>query len=142
MTKKLLFAGMILLVVAFVVLASDVVTGKWVYETPGRNGGPARQTTLDLKADGAKLSGTVAGGGGGRGGGGGAPGGGAPQAAPISNGTVDNNSISFVVSRDTPNGAMVTKYEGVVTGNDMKLKVTRTGQDGTPQTTEFAAKKQ
>ena len=76
------------------------------------------------------------------GGGGGAPGGGAPQAAPISNGTVDNNNISFVVSRDTPNGAMVTKYEGVVTGGDMKLKVTRTGQDGTPQTTEFAAKKQ
>jgi hypothetical protein len=150
MTKKLLFAGMILLVVAFVALASDVVTGKWVYETAGRNGGPARQTTLDLKADGAKLTGTVAGGGGGgrgQGGGGGAPGGGAPgggapQAAPISNGTVDNNNISFVVSRDTPNGAMVTKYEGVVTGGDMKLKVTRTGQDGTPQTTEFAAKKQ
>jgi hypothetical protein len=140
MTKKLLFVGMIVLVLAFVVLASDVVTGKWVYEMPGRGGGPGRPVTLDLKADGAKLSGTVAGGGGGRGAGGG--GGGAPQAAPITNGTVDNNNISFVVSRDTPNGAMVTKYEGVVTGGDMKLKVTRTGQDGTPQTTEFAAKKQ
>jgi hypothetical protein len=147
MTKKLLFAGMILLVVAFVALAADAVTGKWGYEMAGRGGGPGRPVTLDLKADGATLTGTVTGmGGGGRGqgGGGGAPGGGTPPApTAISNGKVDGNNISFEVSRDTQNGAMVTKYAGVVSGSEMKLKVTAPGRGGgDPTTTEVTAKKQ
>ena len=131
MTKKLLFAGMTLLAVAFVVMAADAVTGKWVYEQPGRQGGEPRPVTLELKAEGAKLTGTVAGAGGG---------GQAPQAQPISNGKVDGSNISFDVTRETPNGAMTTKYEGVVAGAEMKLKVTRQGQNG-PQTNEFTAKK-
>lgn len=139
MTKKLLFAGMILLVVALVALAADAVTGKWVSETPGRDGTP-RQTTYNLKADGAKLTGDVAGGMGGRGGGGG---GGAPAPAPISNGKVDGNNVTFEVSRDTQNGAMVTKFVGVVSGSEMKLKVTAPGRGGgDPVTTEVTAKKQ
>jgi hypothetical protein len=149
MTKKLLFAGMILLVVAFVVLAADSVTGKWGYEMAGRNGGPGRPVTLDLTANGATLTGTVTGmGGGGRGmgGGGGAPGGGAPPAPtpqPISNGKVDGNNITFDVSREGPNGAMVTKYVGVVAGSELKLKVTAPGRGGgDPVTTEVTAKKQ
>lgn len=36
---------------------------------------------------------------------------------------------------------MVTKYEGSVSGGDMKLKITRTGQDGTPMSTDVVAKK-
>jgi hypothetical protein len=149
MTKKLLFAGMILLVVALVALAADSVTGKWGFEMAGRNGGPGRPVTLDLQASGATLTGTVTGmGGGGRGmgGGGGAPGGGAPPAptpTPISNGKVDGNNVTFDVSRDTPNGAMVTKYVGVVAGSEMKLKVTAPGRGGgDPVTTEVTAKKQ
>jgi len=68
MTKKLLFVGMVLLVVALVALAADAITGKWGYEMEGRGGGPGRPVTLDLKADGATLTGTVTGmGGGGRG---------------------------------------------------------------------------
>jgi hypothetical protein len=63
MTKKLLFVVTIALVFAFSLLAADV-TGKWVAEQPGRNGGPPRQTTFDLKADGTKLTGTMLGGGG------------------------------------------------------------------------------
>ena len=55
MTKKLLFVVTILLVASFSLLAADV-TGKWVAEQPGRNGGPPRQTTFTLKADGAKLT--------------------------------------------------------------------------------------
>jgi hypothetical protein len=152
MTKKLLFVGLVLLVVALVALAADAITGKWGYEMEGRGGGPGRPVTLDLKADGATLTGTVTGmGGGGRGmrgggGGGGAPGGGAPPAptpAPISNGKVDGNNVTFEVSRDTPNGAMVTKFAGVVSGSEMKLKVTAPGRGGgEPTTTEVTAKKQ
>jgi hypothetical protein len=136
MTKKLLFVGTILLVVALAAMAADSITGKWVYETPGRGGGAPRQTTMDLKADGNKLTGTVTGGMGGMGGGGQAP---APSQ--VSNGKVDGNNISFEVTRETPNGNMTTKYEGAVSGAEMKLKVTRTGQDGTPMTTEYVAKK-
>ena len=147
MTKKLLFVGMTLLVVALVALAADAITGKWGFEMPGRNGGPGRQVTLDLTANGAALTGTVTGMGGGRGmGGGGAPGGGAPPAPtpqPISNGKVDGANVTFDVSREGPNGVMVTKYAGVVAGGEMKLKVTMPGRGGgDPTTTEFTAKKQ
>ena len=153
MTKKAVLAGMILLVVAMVAIAADAVTGKWVYDQPGRGGGNPTQVTLDLKADGAKLTGTIllpafgGRGGGAPGGGapgGGAPGGGAPPAptpTPISNGKVDGNNISFDVVRDTPMGSMTSNYKGVINGSDMKLSVTRTGQDGTPMTTDVAAKK-
>jgi len=115
-------------------------TGKWVSETPGRDGTP-RQTTYNLKADGAKLTGDVAGGMGGRGGGGG---GGAPAPAPISNGKVDGNNISFEVTRDMGGNSFTMKYEGVVSGSEMKLKITRPDFQGggAPVTTEATAKKQ
>jgi hypothetical protein len=36
---------------------------------------------------------------------------------------------------------MVQKYEGTVSGDELKLKITRNGQDGTPVTTEVVAKR-
>jgi hypothetical protein len=36
---------------------------------------------------------------------------------------------------------MVTKYDGVVNGDELKLKITRNGQDGTPVTTDVVAKR-
>jgi opacity protein-like surface antigen len=116
MTKKLLFAVTLMLVASFALMAADV-TGKWVAEQPGRNGGPPRQTVFQLKADGAKLTGTMLGGGGGRGGGGAAP-----AAIEITDGKVDGDKVSFTVKRDTPNGAMETKYNGTVSGDELKLK--------------------
>jgi hypothetical protein len=146
MTKKLLFAGAILLAVTLVAMAADAITGKWVYEQQGRGGGGGgggtpTQVTLDLKADGAKLTGTVtmpAFGRGGGGGGGGTPP--APTPTEIKNGKVDGNNISFEVTREGRNGATTTKYEGSVSGSELKLKITRDTQNG-PQTTEATAKK-
>jgi hypothetical protein len=139
MTKKLLFVVTLMLVVAFALMAADI-TGKWVAEQPGRNGGPPRQTTFDLKASGATLTGTMTGGmGGGRRGGGGG-GGGAPQAREISDGKVDGNNISFTVKVDFNGQTMVSKYEGTLSGDELKLKVTRDGQNG-PTTTEMTAKR-
>jgi hypothetical protein len=136
MTKKLLTVGTILILIALVAMAADAITGKWTMEQPGRNGGAPRVSTFDLKADGAKLTGTMTAAMGGGGGGGQAP---AP--APITNGKVDGMNISFEVTRDFGGNSMTTKYEGAVSGSDMKLKVTRTGQDGTPMTTDATAKK-
>jgi hypothetical protein len=141
MTKKLLFAFTILLVVAFVAMAADI-TGKWVAEQPGRNGGPARQITFDLKADGATLTGTVTGGmgGGGRRGGGGGGVAAVPRALEISDGKIDGNNISFLVKVEFNGNTMATKYEGTLSGDELKLKVSREGPNG-PMTSEITAKR-
>ena len=77
---------------------------------------------------------------GGRGGGGG----GAPPAAPISNGKVDGNNVSFEVTRDMGGQSFTMKYEGVVSGSEMKLKITRPDFQGggAPVVSEATAKKQ
>jgi len=137
MTKKLLFATTILLVVAFVAVAADL-TGKWVADVPGRNGN-TNQVTFNLKADGNNLTGTVLGGGGGRRGGGGG-GGGAPQPRDISNGKIDGSKVTFEVKVEYNGNTMVTKYEGAISGDEIKMKSTREGQNG-PQTQEFTAKR-
>jgi hypothetical protein len=135
--KKLLSVVTVLLLVALVAVAADAITGKWTLEMPGRQGGPPRTGTLDLKVDGATLTGTMTMAMGGGGGGGGQ----APAPTPISNGKVNGNTITFDVVRDFGGNSMTQKYEGTVTGSDMKLKITRTGQDGTPVTTDATAKK-
>ncbi|MEO8594238.1 MAG: hypothetical protein ABI759_13040 [Candidatus Solibacter sp.] len=131
MTKKLLFVITILLVASFALMAADV-SGKWTFEQPGRGGGPGRPTTITLKADGAKLTGSVPG----MGRGGDTP------ASEITDGKVDGNNVSFTVKREFNGNAMVTKYEGTVAGDEMKLKISRTGQDGTPQTNDVVAKRE
>lgn len=157
MTKKVLFAGAILLAVALVAVAADNITGKWTYDAPaGRGGGGGgggaaagatpRVVTLDLKVDGMTLSGTVlqpafGGRGGGGGGGGAMP---APTPTPISNAKVNGDSFSFEVSTPGRNGGdpRVTKYEGKAAGGQLNLKVTNPGrQGGDPVTTEVVAKK-
>jgi hypothetical protein len=90
MTKKLLFVMTILLVASFALMAADV-SGKWTFEQPGRGGNPGRPVTITLKADGAKLTGSVPGF---------ARGGGeAPPPAEITDGKVDGNNVSFTVKR-------------------------------------------
>ena len=130
MTKKLLFVVTIALVFAFAALAADV-TGKWTFEAPGRGGNPGRPTTITLKQDGAKLTGSVPGMG---------RGGADVPPSEITDGKVDGNKVSFSVTREFNGNKMVTKYEGTVAGDEMKLKITRDTQNG-PQTNEVTAKR-
>ena len=134
MTKKLLFVFTILLIASFALMAADV-SGKWTYEGPGRGGNPGRPVTITLKADGATLTGAVPAGG--RGGGGDNP----PPPIDITDGKVDGNNISFTVKREFNGNSMVIKYEGVVNGDELKLKITRNGREGTPMTNEVVAKR-
>jgi hypothetical protein len=113
-------------------MAADV-SGKWTFEQPGRGGNPGRPTTITLKADGAKLTGSVPG----MGRGGDNP----PPPTEITDGKVDGNNVSFTVKREFNGNAMVIKYEGTVNGDEMKLKIIRNGQDGTPVTTDVVAKR-
>jgi hypothetical protein len=131
MTKKLLFVMTILLVASFALLAADV-SGKWTFEQPGRGGNPGRPVTMTLKAEGSTLTGSMPGMGRG-----GAP----ADPIAISDGKVDGNNVSFTVKREFNGNTMITKYEGTVNGDEMKLKITRTGQDGTPMTNEVVAKR-
>jgi hypothetical protein len=129
MTKKLLFVVTILLVVAIGAFAADA-SGKWTYSMQGRDGTP-REVTITLKQDGSKLTGTVPGMG---------RGGQQAPAAEIQNGKVDGDKVSFEVKREIQGNTMLTKYEGTLAGEELKLKITREGQNG-PQTNEVTAKR-
>jgi len=136
MNKKLLFVTMILLVVALAALAADV-TGKWTYEQPGRGGGPGRPVTITLKADGAKLTGSIPGF---AGRGGGDP----PPPTEISNAKIDGNKISFEVKRTFQDNEFITKYEGTLSGDELKLKIMNPGFGGQdpPPPVEVTAKRE
>lgn len=105
--KYILSIVAVLLVLAVAAPAADV-TGKWKGESKGRDGA-VRETVLDLKADGAKLTGTVTGGRGG--------------AAEISDGTVEGDTVSFVVVRKFQEREFRQQYKGVVKGDEIHFDV-------------------
>ena len=138
MKVKILLIGVVVLLALTAAYAADV-TGKWVAETQGRNG--PTQTTFNLKAEGANLTGTVT-----------LPGmmGGQPTDVAITEGKIDGNNISFVVVRKVgPEGQqfeMKTTYKGAVSGDEIKFTVERQmpagmggGRGGGPQ--EIVAKR-
>ncbi len=130
MTKKLLFVFVILLALAFVAAAADV-SGKWTWEQAGRQGGNPVQISLTLKAEGSKLTGTMT-----------RPGRDGNMDMPISDGKVNGDNVSFKVTMQFGDNSFTTDYAGTVSGNEMKLKITRPGRDGgAPTTTEVTAKK-
>lgn len=122
---------LMVLCLAGVAMAADV-TGKWVSERkmapPG--GGEERTvtTTLDLKADGAKLTGTVTT----------SMGGGQGRAAEITDGKIDGNKISFKVTREGKQGTMTMIYSATVEGDVMKGEA---GREGGNRMMPFEAKR-
>ncbi|MCL6546569.1 MAG: hypothetical protein K6T61_15215 [Bryobacteraceae bacterium] len=123
--RKAFLASLILLAFASVALAADAISGKWVWESRGfgfGGGGPGFKTTLTLKAEGTKLTGTIT-----------LPsfGGGPPdpntppqmEEVPISNGKIEGNNISFEVAREFMGTTRTTKYEGVLSGGELKIKI-------------------
>jgi len=130
MTKKLFFVTTILLALTMVALAADV-SGKWVYEQAGRGGGNPVQVTLTLKADGASLTGNLS-----------RPGrDGNVMEMPISDGKVDGSNISFKVTMQMGGNSMTSEYSGTLSGDELKLKISRPGRDGNMMTSEVTAKR-
>jgi hypothetical protein len=129
MTKKLLFVTTILLAFAFAALAANV-DGKWVYEQQGRGGNPT-QVTLTLKAEGSTLTGSTS-----------RPGrDGNAMVTAIKDGKVDGNNISFKTTQQMGGNEITIDYTGVVSSDELKLKITRPGRDGNAMTTEVTAKR-
>jgi hypothetical protein len=109
--KILLIGAAALLVLMASAVASDV-TGKWVAQMPGRDGGTS-ETTFTFKADGANLTGTMS----------------SPMGeSPIAEGKVSGDEISFVIVRKFGENEMKILYKGKVAGDEIKF--TREFQGG------------
>jgi hypothetical protein len=106
-------------------------TGTWTWSRPGRDGGPARVSTLKLKADGDKLTGTLT-----------APGfrGGEPTTASIENGKVKGDEISFAITREVNGNKRTSKYTGKVSGDSIKGKM-EFDRNGETQSQDWEAKR-
>ena len=101
-------------------------TGKWTAQVPGRGGNTTEQT-FNLKADGAKLTGTLTGGPGGE--------------AQITDGKVSGDDISFVVMRNFGGNDVKIVFKGKVSASEIKFTRTLEGLDQAPPPSEFVAKK-
>jgi uncharacterized protein (DUF2147 family) len=121
MHKRILLLALLALF-ALTVSAADV-NGKWKanFTTPN---GDARESTFDLKADGDKLTGTVAGAQG--------------EPAKIQEGKISGDDISFFVMRNFGGNEVKLEYKGKVSANEIKFTVSFGGGD---RTFEMTAKK-
>ena len=109
--------------------ADKKVDGKWTWTTPGRNGGPDRKMTLDLKADGDKVTGTLS-----------SPGrDGATTETKIEDGKLKGDDISFTVTREFNGNKFVQKYTGKV-GDTIKGKM-EFERNGETQSRDWEAKR-
>lgn len=110
--KKLLClcAALMMAFTAASAFAATDVTGTWTATVAGQNG-DSMQITFTFKQDGAVLTGTSSG----------------PQGDPmeISDGKVDGDKLSFIVSFN----GMTIKHEGVITGDTIKLTSKSEGGD-------------
>ena len=105
--------------------------GTWTWSMQGRQGGTARVTTLKLKVDGDKLTGTVS-----------SPGrqGGASNDTAITDGKIKGDEISFSVTREFNNNKMVSKYTGKISGDTIKGKI-ETERNGQTNSRDWEAKR-
>ncbi len=120
MTKKLAVSLTLLLAVSIAALAADV-SGRWTAQVPGR-GGEARETTFTFKVEGDKLTGTMSVQG---------------QQAPIADGKIAGDTLSFTVTVERGGNQIKQNYTGKVVGAEIQFK--REGGQGQPR--EFIAKR-
>ena len=87
--------------------AENNATGKWTWSQIFKNG-EAGVSTLDLKQEGKKLSGTFSFSGG--------------AVEPIRNGKVENGKISFDIERTVPAGLIKTHISGTIKDDTFEMK--------------------
>jgi hypothetical protein len=122
---KPLFRGLLPLIFVLLLTASAAdVSGTWkaALETPN---GPF-ETSFVFKADGEKLTGATSNR--------------FMQDAPISEGKVDGDTISFVVTGSFNGNDVKVNYKGKVAGDEIKLTVEIAARDGTLEMTAKRAK--
>ena len=106
-------------------------SGTWTWSAPGRDGGEARKSTLKLKAEGEKLTGSIS-----------APGRqGQSRDTEISNGKIKGDEISFDVTREFNGNKFTAKYSGKISGDTIKGKV-ETEREGNTRSRDWEAKRE
>jgi len=105
--SSICFLSILLFLLSGFAAAGDV-NGKWKAEFTSPDGTP-RVNTFTFKADGAKLTGAVAG---------------SQDETPIKDGKISDDEISFTAER--PFGTFT--YSGKAAGDEIKLKVNFNGQ--------------
>jgi hypothetical protein len=122
--RKLLIPLCLLGLLAITVVAADI-TGEWVAQVPGRQGN-TMETTFKLKASGDALTGSVV-----------------TQRgeAPISDGKISGDEISFNQKVEFNGNEMTFKYKGKVSGDEIKFTREREGGQGKGGPQEFTAKR-
>jgi len=99
--------------------------GTWKWSFTGQNG-QSRETTLKLKVDGDKLTGTISGRGG---------------ETAIQEAKLKGDEISFQVTRENNGNKFTTKYNGKISGDTIKGK-TEFERNGQPQSRDWEAKRE
>jgi len=99
-------------------------TWKWNFTTPT---GDTRETTLVLKLDGDKLTGTISG---------------RRGETPISDATLKGDEISFSVVREFGENKFTNKYTGKITGDTIKGKMEFVDPAGEKRTRDWEAKRE
>jgi len=134
LSAKLAACLLVALATAAQCQAADKVdpSGTWTWTTPGRDGAPGRTSTLKLKLDGDKLTGSVS-----------APGrqGGEARDVAISDASLKGDEVAFSVKREFNGNTFVAKYSGKVAGDSIKGKV-ETERDGNTRSRDWEAKRE
>jgi hypothetical protein len=123
--KKIIAAALAAAAMLVMTAVAADIDGTWVAVTQGPKG--EQKQTLTLKADGAKLSGTMEGGFGG--------------ATPIAEGMMTGNEVSFKVVREFNGNKVENMWKGTMAAGELKLtRAAAPGGKGGPQ--ELTFKKQ
>lgn len=112
MTLRFLSSILMTAALAVSAFAADV-SGKWAttFKTPD---GQERKSSMTLKADGSKLTGTMEG---------------RQGSVEIQDGKIDGDNISFSVTRKFQDNEFKMNYKGKVSGDDMKLTIEVNGNE-------------
>ena len=125
MKKRILFLSVCFVLAALTAVWAEDITGKWVAQVPGQ-GGQTRETTITLKAEGEKLTGTISG---------------RQGDTAISDGKVKGDDVSFTVTREVQGNTLKFVYKGKVSGDEIKFTRTVEGGQGNMPAQEFTAKR-
>jgi hypothetical protein len=120
--RKLFTTGLLLGLLSIAAMAADI-SGKWTAQVPGR-GGQTREQTFNFKVDGNTLTGTVSG---------------RMGDAPIADGKIDGDTVSFTQTMEFNGNSVKLLYKGTVSGDSIKFTRQRDGGEGQGQ--EFTAKR-
>jgi hypothetical protein len=125
MKTRIAFPSFCLVMTAMTVVWAADINGKWTAQIPGRDG-QTQETTITLKVEGDKLTGSISG---------------RQGDTPIADGKVSGDEISFTVTRERQGATVKQLYKGKVSGDEIKFTRSNEGGQGNRPPVEFVAKR-